>query len=71
MIKCGFHEANAILENEKCYALVAEPIVVTCWKMTEEDWDEFKRTGRIYLVARMLNNGTVPDCEITIKKPWE
>lgn len=47
MIKCGFHEANAILENEKCYALVAEPIVVTCWKMTEEDWNA--QVGSIWL----------------------
>lgn len=27
------------------------PIVVTCWKMTKEELEEFQRTGRIWVLT--------------------
>lgn len=27
------------------------PIVVTCWKMTEEELEEFQRTGKIWILS--------------------
>lgn len=61
MIPCAFDEANCIYDkpesmtDEQCGPINAflgisttGPIIITCWKLTVEELEEVKRTGRIW-----------------------
>lgn len=58
MIPIAFDEANAVFDHPDpdilpVNACITEcehgPVVITCWKLTIDELEEFKRTGRIYL----------------------
>lgn len=65
MIATGFDEQNTVLHPpegwtaDECEALSAcsatlddgSPIVVTCWKPTAGEWEEMRKTGRVWLVV--------------------
>lgn len=43
------------------------PVMVSCWKMTQEELEEFQRTGRIWLIVR----GQIhPQVLLTAQKPF-
>jgi len=44
------------------------PIVVTCWKMTEEELEEFQRTGRIWVLTL---GHVIPIQQLFATKPLE
>lgn len=59
----SFDEANLVLQPpadmtvDECTPLNVwhgsypggQPVVISCWKLTQEELEEFKRTGRIWL----------------------
>ena len=61
----AFPEENAVLDPppgvslEDCQALPVwrgplsngMPVVITCWKPTIEEWEEMKRTGRVWIIV--------------------
>ena len=65
MIPCSFAQSNrclgrpADMTEEQCDPLsIADaqlpdgtPLIVSCWKLTKEELDEFNRTGRIWLAV--------------------
>lgn len=48
----NFEDANCVCRAPGCGdlpALKTEKHIVSCWKMTEKEKEEFLKTGRIYL----------------------
>lgn len=60
---CSFDEANTVLDKPsdmtygQCQAASVlravqhngQPVVISCWKLTQEELDEINRTGRVWL----------------------
>jgi hypothetical protein len=75
MIPASFDESNHVLgtppsmTDEQCDPLsvfVDGNYVVSCWKLTADELEEFKRTGRIWL---MVVGPTMPPVILTAIKP--
>lgn len=43
------------------------PLVISCWKLTQEELEEFNRTGRIWLI---VCGHTMPPVALTAIKPF-
>jgi len=79
MEPCGFAESNAVLSRppdmEDCDALSVlrgqdlqnRPVVVSCWKVTAEELEEIKRTGRVWL---LLWGPSMPPATVSGIKPF-
>ena len=81
MIASGFDEENAVLDKpngmtvEECSALSVMraqtergiPVVISCWKFTAEEFEEVKKTGRIWLT---VIGETMPPVALDGKKPF-
>lgn len=77
----SFDESNAVLgrppgmTDEECSPLSilrtltadGQPIVVSCWKLTADEMDEVKRTGRVWLG---IHGETMPPAWIAGQKPF-
>lgn len=88
MVPTAFNEENATLDAppgmENCDPLPVycgrctngHPMIVSCWKFTEDEIEEIKRTGRLWLVVHgsvmvpVSLTGTYPFAE-DIYKPTE
>lgn len=44
------------------------PMVISCWKITQDELAEFQRTGKIWL---MVVGNTMPPVMLTVHKPIE
>jgi hypothetical protein len=64
MVPCSFKEENCLLDMPPEIAQLGQPlpvcigmqensypVVISCWKVTKEELEEIKRTGRIYLIV--------------------
>jgi hypothetical protein len=81
MEACAFDEKNAILgpppgvsdevvthlSVRRTRTLDGTPVVISCWKPTAEEWEEMKRTGRVWLVVWGEN---MPPCALCGVKPF-
>ncbi len=67
MIPCGFTEENGIADTpdgvspEDVAPLSIyvghdgeDPVVISCWKITADEWDEIAKNKRIWLVVKGL-----------------
>ena len=77
----SFPEANCVLDKppgmtyEQCEAasvcrtktLQGFPVVVSCWKVTQEELDEINRTGRVWL---WIYGETMPPAAVDGMRPW-
>lgn len=76
----SFEESNAVLsrpgdmDDEECSPLSiarAEqdgmPVVISCWKLTQEELDEINRTGRVWLG---ILGQTMPPAWIAGNRPF-
>lgn len=65
MIATAFDEETGVLDAppgvspEECSMLSVwrgsmegTPVVISCWKPTAEEWEEMRRTGRIWLIIQ-------------------
>jgi hypothetical protein len=64
MIPSSFDEVNLVLDApptlpdlEPLNVFVGlisptQPVIISCWKMTKEEIEEFTRTGRVWLVVQ-------------------
>lgn len=82
MIPTSFEESNHVLDKPNgidyvdCQALSVwvgnysdgNPVVISCWKLTQEEQEEFNRTGRIWL---HLWGQTMPPAFLGTKYPFE
>lgn len=64
MMPSAFDEENAVLDAppgmtaDQCESLsvwrgidqAGNPVVISCWKPTAEEWIEMKRTGRLWII---------------------
>lgn len=80
-IAASFDEANVVLDKpqgmsyEECEALSVwrgptqggNPVVVSCWKLTQEELEEINRTGRVWL---MLYGETMQPAIVCGVKPF-
>lgn len=81
MIATSFSEENLILdpppqlreENIECLPVFAgraedgTPIVISCWKITAEEMEEMKKTGRVWL---MVFGHGMPVVSVVGKNPF-
>jgi len=81
MVPCSFAESNDFLSkpngmsDEECAPLSilrvvtqnGAPMVVSCWKMTQEELDEVKKTGRVWLAIYGLS---MPPAALYGEKPF-
>jgi hypothetical protein len=81
MISASFAEANAVLgppegmtDEQVQYLNVyrgedaeGASVVISCWKMTIEEMEEFQRTGRIWLHVMGL---TMQPVHLSANNPW-
>lgn len=76
MVPTDFPESNHVLGKpddmtaDQCEPLsvfVDGRVVVSCWKITKEELEEFNRTGRIYLV---IFGQTMPPASLIAKSPF-
>jgi len=81
MVPCSFDESNAVLGRpadmsaDQCdplsvlRAVTADglPVVISCWKLTREELDELRRTGRVWLV---VFGETMPPVALDARKPF-
>lgn len=65
MIATAFDEENTVLDSprgmtpDECEPLSAwighlesgTPVIISCWKPTEEEWQEMRRTGRVWIMV--------------------
>jgi len=65
MIATAFDEENCVLDAppgmtpEQCEMLSVwrgddesgNPVVISCWKPTAEEWEEMRRTGRLWIIV--------------------
>jgi hypothetical protein len=79
MIPSSFEESTGYLDrpsnmtDDECVPLAVakclmgdDPVVVSCWKISKEEIEEFARTGRIWLVVL---GETMPPVILTATKP--
>ncbi len=43
------------------------PVVISCWKLTQEELAEFQRTGRVWLTVM---GTTMPPVALSALSPW-
>lgn len=81
MISSSFDESTGYLGRptdmtaEQCDPLAVAkaelddgpPVVVSCWKMTKDELEEFQRTGRVWLI---VIGRTMPPVSLTATKPF-
>lgn len=81
MIACSFPESNHVLDKppdmsyEECDPLSVWagqssdhiPLVVSCWKLTKDELEEFQKTGRVWLT---VIGRTMPPVALTVKSPF-
>ena len=81
MVPASFEESNAIigppdhispdvlapLSAFMGHDIYGTPVVITCWKLTEEEVEEFRRTGRVWLVAV---GHTIPPVQLSTLSPF-
>ncbi len=80
MEACSFDESNGVLgkpdsmSDAECQALSVWrgtckglPLVVSCWKLTTEEWEEIRKTGRIWL---QVIGESMPPVALTTQHPW-
>lgn len=82
MIASGFDQENAVLgaplgmSADECEPLSVwrgelesgVPVVISCWKITAEELEEIKRTGRVWL---MVMGTTMPPVYLKGVSPWK
>lgn len=82
MFPASFDESNCVLsrppqmDDEQCAPLSVcrtadtdgQPVVVSCWKCTQEELEEINRTGRVWL---MLWGETMPPAAVIGIKPFK
>lgn len=81
MIAASFDESTECLSrpsnmaDDRCDPLAIAradmdgiPVVVSCWKLTQEELKEFQRTGRIWLIVA---GNTIPPVILTAIKPFK
>lgn len=82
MIPTAFDEENMVLNKpnamtaNQCEALSVyrgqyvdgTPVVISCWKMTAEEMEEVKRTGRIWLTVM---GATMPPAHLSGVHPFK
>jgi hypothetical protein len=82
MVPSGFEESNTVLSKPddmlhddcECLSVLRTkdasgvPVVVSCWKPTQEEIDEITRTGRVWLVVL---GHTMPPVSLCGQKPIE
>lgn len=80
MVPTAFDEENGVLDpppgvsTEECEALSVFrgklpsniPVVISCWKLTTEEWEEVRKTGRVWLA---IAGHTMPPAFVTGQKP--
>lgn len=80
MEPCGFPESDVALNRpegwtaDECDPLSiariqtedGKPVVLSCWKLTLEEMEEFRRTGRIWL---MVFGESMPRVALAAVKP--
>lgn len=78
----GFKESNVVLDkppgmtDDDCYSLSVFrgvntngiPIVISCWKLSQEELEEFNKTKRIYL---MVCGQSMPPVALMAKSPFK
>ena len=81
MVPTAFDEENAVLGKpegmtaDDCECLSVRltanadghPVVVSCWKVTQEELDEIRRTGRVWLI---VHGQTMPPVSLSGLLPW-
>lgn len=81
MIATAFDEENDVLDGppgstaEECSMLSVwrgrqqggEPVVISCWKPTPNEWEEMQRTGRVWIIVQ---GTTMPPIHPTGISPW-
>lgn len=81
MIATAFEQDNGVMhppegvDPDQCAALsvfrgvdqYGNPIVVSCWKPTPEEWAEMKATGRVWLVVW---GGGMPPVALSGQSPF-
>jgi len=81
MIPTSFDEANSVLgppkgvDLDKCEVLSVwrgfdtdkKSIVLSCWKLTKVELEEFNRTGRIWL---WIWGQTMPPASLSVTSPF-
>ncbi len=82
MIAAAFDEENGVLdpppgvELDDCSCLSVfrgdaedgTPVVISCWKPTPEEWEEMRRTGRVWLT---ILGHTMPPAAVSGHKPFQ
>lgn len=80
-IACSFDESNLVLDKppgmtyEECEALSVwrgqnsadQPVVISCWKLTVEEFEEIRKTRRVWL---MVYGDTMQPAVVCGKKPF-
>ena len=81
MIATSFDESNVVLDKppqlsyEQCSAVSAYagqsdgglPVVITCWKLTKEEFELIQKTGRVWLT--LFGGGMQPAC-LSVESPF-
>jgi hypothetical protein len=82
MIPTSFHESNGVIgppagvKEEDVGSLsiwrgedrLGLPLLISCWKLTVEELEEIKRTGRVWLIASAV---TIPPVALQVESPFE
>lgn len=81
MIATAFDEENSVLDpppgmtvdDVHCLSVFRGkmengiPVVVSCWKPDAEEWEEMRRTGRVWLMVMVE---TMPPVAMVGHNPW-
>lgn len=81
MVPCDFDESNCLMDTpadmscEECVPLSVYrgsstdglPIVISCWKLTKDELEEFQRTGRVWLY---VVGHSMPPVSVEVKNPF-
>lgn len=62
------HEQCAALSVLRALNDEGNPVVISCWKVTQTELDEINRTGRIWLT---VHGATMPPVCVSGEKPFE
>lgn len=82
MIATAFDEENGVLDPppgvsiDDVHALSVfrgemsngTPVIISAWKPTTEEWEEMRRTGRVWV---LIQGHTMPPIAVTGIKPFE
>jgi len=79
MIPTAFNEENGVLDGppgmSECEPLSVwrgeqnnQPLVISCWKLTNEELEEINKTGRVWLY---VCGQTMPPVSLQIKHPFK